>query len=459
MEQENTNEQITVEEPDDELGTSLSTYLREIGNTDLLKREQEKELTRQIEQKIRLANLTGALLGECGTKNQHRQAADQRRQANEAGINWRIAQAAAIHLVGEIALLEDAARCENLPGQITLGNLTGNSRISRMLDQRIGCEKAQILAQKHDAEEEEIHHRLAAAAVDCALLTTPVIRALGGARKLLQELDAELAERGGFQELESCERSLKKEYDRIWSRGMTAQDMMVKANLRLVVALARKQINRGVPFEDLIQDGNIGLINAVERFDHRRGHKFSTYAAWWIIQGVNRSLDDQGRTIRLPAYVGQQLGKMIKAQRQITAEQGNEASWKEVAQQMNIPEEQVENLLRQAQSPLSIDQPLGNEEETNLGRTLRADDDSSPERAATRSMLQQQIEEALETLTSLEKEIIQLHFGLGAGQPHTLTQIAKIMEISREKAQSIENRAMRKLRSPERAQRLMDFLE
>ena len=258
---------------------------------------------------------------------------------------------------------------------------------------------------------------------------------------------------------EEIPEEVRKELEKAVKKGERCKQRLAEANLRLVVSIAKRYVGRGMLFLDLIQEGNLGLIKAVEKFDYTKGYKFSTYATWWIRQAITRAIADQARTIRIPVHMVETINKVIRVSRQLLQELGHDPSPEEISEEMGMPVDKVREILKIAQEPVSLETPIGEEEDSHLGDFIPDEDASEPSEAASFTLLKEQLVEVLSTLTPREEKVLKLRFGIEDGRTRTLEEVGKEFNVTRERIRQIEAKALRKLRHPSRSKPLRDYLD
>ena len=309
--------------------------------------------------------------------------------------------------------------------------------------------------------------------VDSFAIDDPVrmyLKEIGKVDLLMPEQEVDLAQRMGAgaaakEQMEELEKlgepipdEVRAELNRAIKSGERAKQELAEANLRLVVSIAKRYVGRGMLFLDLIQEGNLGLIKAVEKFDYTKGYKFSTYATWWIRQAITRAIADQARTIRIPVHMVETINKVIRVNRQLLQELGHDPSPEETAEEMGMPVEKVREILKIAQEPVSLETPIGEEEDSHLGDFLPDEGASEPSEAASFTLLKEQLVDVMSTLTPREEKVLRLRFGIEDGRSRTLEEVGKEFNVTRERIRQIEAKALRKLRHPSRSKKLKDFL-
>ena len=332
-----------------------------------------------------------------------------------------------------------------------------------VLYQRLMSEGVEVVAESKDDERDEAEkdqekqdeeHRLRTLRIPSAVAAAEEALATGA---LDDPVRMYLREIGRVNLLTAAEEvDLAKKME---AGSMAARERLIQANLRLVVSVAKKYIGRGMSLLDLIQEGNIGLIRAVEKFDYRRGYKFSTYATWWIRQAITRSIADQARTIRIPVHMVETINKLVRVSRRLLQEKGREPTSEEIATEMGITAEKVREIIKVSQQPVSLETPIGEEEDSHLGDFIEDQSAMAPADAASHQMLKEAVNAVLDTLSDREQKVIKLRFGLDDGRTRTLEEVGREFDVTRERIRQIEAKALRKLRHPRRAQTLKDYLD
>jgi len=436
--------EIPVEQPGEPeiVDDPVRIYLHEIGRVSLLTAEDEQFLAKKIEAGKRITEI----------KQDYLQRYGREPSATEIVLTMlkELEQASTIiHLLQEqLDLTPTASFIETI----------SNAKLRASIDGELNQQLIQAIAYQIERSIHETEQLLINLSLNSNLLTKEVLNAIGDSITLA-DIENLVINSDFINSIQAHERRLKAYLENIEHEAKKAESHLTKANLRLVVSVAKKHIGRGMSLLDLIQEGNIGLIKAVEKFDYRRGYKFSTYATWWIRQAITRAIADQARTIRVPVHMIETINKLLRVSRRLAQEYGREPTPKEIGEGMDIPPEKVREIAKVAQLPISLESPIGEEENSHLGDFIEDRNALPPPDAASRQLLKEQIDDVLSTLTPREQRVLQLRFGLEDGRSRTLEEVGKEFNVTRERIRQIEAKALRKLRHPSRSRRLKDYLE
>jgi RNA polymerase primary sigma factor len=416
-------------------------YLRQIGRVPLLTADEEKTLARDKEEK----DYVNAI------REEH--SRDSGRPASAIDIVIVLLE----RLNRTIPLLKAVEKQISVAPHNRLEKRISNPQLRAALDRELSPELIESLSKSLEESPPSIEQSLKDLSLASSLLPPPVLRAIG--KKSPSELRKLVSDPDFREGLEPFEGQIQAYFSTLAYKGRIAEERLVEANLRLVVSVAKKYAERGMSFLDVIQEGNIGLLRAVEKFDYRRGYKFSTYATWWIRQSITRAIADQARTIRIPVHMVETITKLYRTTRRLAQEFGREPTIEEISAEMEIPPEKVEEIMKISQEPISLETPIGEEEDSHLGDFIEDRKIMSPVDTASYELLKDQITEVLDTLTPREQRVLRLRFGLEDGRARTLEEVGKEFKVTRERIRQIEAKALRKLRHPTRSRRLKDYLE
>ncbi len=425
-----------------EIDDPIRMYLREIGRVSLLKKSDERTLARRIEACKYIQSVEKDLA--------------------EADVEPARAWVIIVNLVQRLGdatpLLNALRRYLGIDGKSTLSDVMDEPVLREALDGELPEELLNFISEILNQEPEDIKAELRKLALDSRLLPRE-INELVNPETLISNLSLVAQDEEFKESLKSYELIFNSHIERLKDEGTRAQRHLAEANLRLVVSVCKKYVGRGLSLLDLIQEGNIGLMRGVEKFDYRKGYKFSTYAHWWIRQATTRAIADQSRTIRLPVHMVEVINKLLRVSRQLVQENGREPTSAEIGIAMEVTEERVKEILKLTQSPFSLETPIGEEESSQLGDFIEDKDALAPADAASYQLLREQVDDVLYTLSDREARVLQLRFGLLDGRTRTLEEVGRNFGVTRERIRQIEAKALRKLRHPSRSKKLRDFLD
>ncbi len=475
----------------DALDDPVRMYLREIGRVDLLTSADERRLARQLEGLNHLLHLEQELAEQADSDDAQIEFPDVQQEPPLEAAAWEAAMVLLARIANAAPLVRSLARYLGLYEFMTLSEVKVSPELRQAIDAEVAPALIEQVARDLDITEEVAYRRIVQLSLDTWVLPPGVVDAVtayvpiwaelhpdgvGSCYSPEQGLDvpplyahddhcsllllSQLLRDPGLSDVVERENfSAAMHFDQTKRDGERSQTHLTEANLRLVVSVAKKYIGRGMALLDMIQEGNIGLIRAVEKFDYRKGYKFSTYATWWIRQAITRAIADQARTIRIPVHMVETINKLMRHHRRLLQEKGREPTTEELAEAMEMTPEKVEEIQKISQEPVSLETPIGEEEDSFLGDFIEDRTTLAPADAASAQLLREQVQEVLNSLTDRESRVLKLRFGLEDGRTRTLEEVGREFGVTRERIRQIEAKAIRKLRHPSRSKKLRDYLE
>jgi RNA polymerase primary sigma factor len=417
-------------------------YLHEIGRVHLLTADDEKTLARMMEEGKYISNI----------KQEYSQQYGRQPSAVDTII-------AILHNLAQFPFLIRLLRKQlHLPDKKRFLESVYDEKLEECINNSIDPQVIHDISNKLDTSVTETEEMMINLSLGSRLLPQEVRDAIGKSVSL-SDIDKLATDRSFIESIHANEKQYTRYFNDIVREGKRAERHLIEANLRLVVSVAKKHIGRGMSLLDLIQEGNIGLMRAVEKFDYRKGYKFSTYATWWIRQALTRAIADQARTIRIPVHMVETINRLLRISRRLAQEYGREPTSREIAKEMEVSSEKVREIVKVSQLPISLESPIGEEEDSPLGNSIEDRNALPPVDIASKQLLKEQIEDVLGTLTPREQRVLQLRFGLEDGRSRTLEEVGVEFNVTRERIRQIEAKALRKLRHPSRSRKLKDYLE